>query len=54
LIEEYVKKYSCEEWVNQEGFVKKEEYYKFNDVIKKQLQGLNENIQELAVGEVCA
>jgi hypothetical protein len=54
LIEEYVKKYSGEEWVNQEGFVKKEEYYKFNEVIRQQLLELNENIREIAEGEVCA
>lgn len=40
LIEDYVKKYSIEAWVNEEGFVKKENYYCFNKEIQQQLHAL--------------
>lgn len=42
LIEDYVKKYSTEEWVSQTGFVKKENYYKFNQVLHEQLTEMEE------------
>lgn len=40
LIEEFVKKYSTEDWVNQSGFIEPEEYYEFNTIIVSQLAEL--------------
>jgi hypothetical protein len=42
LIGEYIQKYSTEEWVNQKGFVKKEDYYQFNKTIQQQLKEMDE------------
>ncbi|MCC6370551.1 MAG: hypothetical protein IT236_06035 [Bacteroidia bacterium] len=36
-IGEFVKKYSVESWVREKGFVKKENYFDFDHVLKKQL-----------------
>ncbi|HEX8061257.1 MAG TPA: hypothetical protein VF473_10000 [Cyclobacteriaceae bacterium] len=38
LIEEFVKKYSTEDWVNDSGFLKPEEYYRFDEIVKDQLK----------------
>jgi cell division protease FtsH len=40
MIEEFVKKYSTEDWVNESGFVQPQEYYKFDKVIQDQLEEL--------------
>ncbi len=39
-IESFVRKYSREDWVEKTGFIKKEEYYQFNRIIKEQLKTL--------------
>jgi cell division protease FtsH len=38
LIAEFVKKYSCEEWVTVDGFVTKDKYYRFNSILQSQLK----------------
>jgi len=40
LIEEFAKKYSTEDWVNDSGFVQPEEYYEFDKIIQDQLKEL--------------
>jgi hypothetical protein len=42
-IESFVRKYSKEEWVERTGFIKKEEYYQFNRIVKEQLKTLENN-----------
>jgi cell division protease FtsH len=42
MIGEYVKRYSVEPWVNESGFVKKEEYFSFGRVIKNKISELME------------
>ncbi len=42
-IEEYAIKYGNEEWITKTGFIKKDEYYKFNSVIQTQLKELKFN-----------
>jgi hypothetical protein len=37
LIEEYVKKYGNESWLEIEGLIKKDEYYHFNTMLREQL-----------------
>jgi hypothetical protein len=37
-IGEMVKKYSVEDWVKKEGFVKKDKYFSFSDTIRKQIE----------------
>jgi hypothetical protein len=37
LIEEYVKKYGNESWLETEGLIKKDEYYHFNTMLREQL-----------------
>lgn len=43
LIGEYVQRYSTEEWVNQQGFIQREDYYQFDKTIQQQLQEMNNN-----------
>lgn len=40
LIGEYVKRYSVEPWVNESGFVKKDEYFSFGSTIRNKLSEL--------------
>lgn len=46
MIGEYVQRYSKEDWVTKEGFIKKEDYYQFNTKIQAQLSALNEKDSE--------
>ncbi len=46
MIGEYVQRYSKEEWVIKEGFIKKENYYQFNSTIQAQLKAMNEKDSE--------
>jgi Peptidase family M41 len=52
LIEEYVKKYSEEEWIKQSGFIKKEDYYKFNKTIQEQLKDIEESHKHITIEEL--
>ncbi|HZY81887.1 MAG TPA: hypothetical protein VFE50_20325 [Cyclobacteriaceae bacterium] len=36
-IEEFVRKYSVEEWVNDTGFIQPEQYFEFDKIVKNQL-----------------
>ncbi len=47
LIGEYVQRYSTEVWVNQTGFIQKENYYQFNKTIQQQLKEMNEDTVDL-------
>jgi hypothetical protein len=47
-IELFVRKYSSEDWVVKTGFIKKEEYYQFNRMIKEQLKTLeNDSVDSM-------
>ena len=37
MIEKFMKAYAEEAWVLSEGFIKKDDYYKFNSVLQGQL-----------------
>jgi Peptidase family M41 len=52
LIEEYVKKYSGEEWIKQIGFIKKEDYYKFNKTIQEQLKAFERSDRQITIEEL--
>ena len=39
-IEMFVRQYSAETWVEKSGFIKKEDYYQFNRIIKEQIKTL--------------
>jgi hypothetical protein len=41
MIEEFVRAYSNEDWVNDSGFVEPEDYYAFDKIVKEQLQELS-------------
>lgn len=43
-IGDFVKKYSPEEWVNTNGFIKKENYFLFDDIIKKHIHEIESMI----------
>ena len=43
LIEAYTKQYSVETWIATQGFVKKEDYYSFNQIVQQQLEALEED-----------
>lgn len=48
LIEAYVRKYSKEKWVEETGFVKKDDYYQFNRTLKAHLREVeNESVNSL-------
>ena len=40
MIETYVKAFATEEWVSRDGFIKKDEYYRFDEVIQGQLESV--------------
>lgn len=42
-MEEFVYKYGNEDWIAKTGFIKKDEYYKFNSIIQTQLKELKFN-----------
>ncbi|MBT1685202.1 ATP-dependent metallopeptidase FtsH/Yme1/Tma family protein [Dawidia soli] len=39
-IEEYVARYGKEEWIARDGFIKRDQYYRFNETLQKQLKSL--------------
>ena len=45
MIEDYVKQFGAEEWIHTTGFVKKEEYFSFDAVIKNKLHELKPMIR---------
>ncbi|HEY9048699.1 MAG TPA: hypothetical protein VIN08_22495 [Ohtaekwangia sp.] len=45
MIAEYVRKYSIEEWVRTEGFVRKEDYYSFDRNVQQQIRALEKAAQ---------
>jgi cell division protease FtsH len=40
MIEEYVARYGKEEWIARDGFIKRDQYYRFHETLKKQLKSL--------------
>lgn len=46
-IGDFVRKYSAEEWVEKEDFVKKENYFSFNESIKKQIHEMETGVHSL-------
>jgi len=56
LIAEFVKKYGKESWLETEGLIKKDQYYRFNSVIEDQLRALQsddvEPVMEKLIAEV--
>jgi hypothetical protein len=51
-IEAFVRNYSVEAWPAGEGFIKKEQYFKFHTVLLEQLRGLNEEQGDSLIGRV--
>lgn len=43
MIEQYVKEFGAESWIETDGFLKKEAYYQFNAALQSQLHALQEN-----------
>lgn len=54
LIREYVEKYSTEEWINQTGFVKKENYYQFNKIVQEKLKEMHDTDVNLILEKISA
>jgi hypothetical protein len=44
LIAEYIIKYSAEDWVKEEAFIKKEDYYLFNQTIENQIAAIENEV----------
>jgi cell division protease FtsH len=40
MIEEYVARYGKEEWIARDGFIERDQYYRFHETLKKQLKSL--------------
>jgi hypothetical protein len=40
MIGDYIKRYSTEQWVRTEGFITKDRYYNFHEVIEQQIQDI--------------
>ncbi|MFZ6011120.1 MAG: hypothetical protein ACOYXT_12310 [Bacteroidota bacterium] len=40
MIGQFVKKYAQDDWVRTEGFIKKEDYYKFNSIVEREVKAL--------------
>lgn len=51
LIEEYVKKYGRETWLETEGLIKKDQYYQFNTVMQRQLKAIVNDDTRVAIGK---
>ncbi|SHG97243.1 cell division protease FtsH [Chryseolinea serpens] len=54
LIAEYVMKYGKESWLESEGLIKKDQYYRFNTVMEEQLRALESNEAETVMEELIA
>jgi len=52
LIGEFVQRYSTEEWVNQRGFIRKEDYYQFHKTIQQQLKEVNDGSVDLLLERI--
>jgi hypothetical protein len=48
-IELFVRTYSKEEWIEKNGFIKKEDYYRFNRILKEQLKTLESESVNLQI-----
>jgi hypothetical protein len=48
-IEKYVRNYGAEDWIRTDGFIKKENYYRFNSALQKELERLENGSPHLAV-----
>lgn len=42
MIEDYVARYGKEEWIARDGFIKRDEYYRFHEMLSKQLKALEQ------------
>lgn len=42
LIQEYIETYAAEDWVRSSGLIAKEEYYRFNSILRKHLREMEE------------
>ena len=47
MIGEFIKLYSTEEWVRTEGFISKDQYYNFHEVVERQIQEAVEASSEI-------
>lgn len=47
VIADFVRKYGAEDWVRTEGFKKKENYFSFESVLKKQIHELESNLHSI-------
>lgn len=47
VIADFVRKYGVEDWVRTEGFKKKENYFSFESVLKKQIHELESNLHSV-------
>jgi len=54
LIGEYVMKYGKESWLETEGLIKKDQYYRFNTVMEDQLRALEKNDVETVMEKLIA
>lgn len=46
-IADFVIRYSNEDWVTKDAFIKKDNYFKFNDCIQKQIHELEGNTHSI-------
>jgi cell division protease FtsH len=48
-IELFIRQYSIETWIEEQGFIKKEDYYQFNLIIKEQIKTLESDSIKLMI-----
>lgn len=52
MIGDFIKRYSTEEWVRTEGFIRKDQYYNFHEVVERQIQETVKASSEVAEFEL--
>jgi hypothetical protein len=54
LIEEYIRKYGHEEWIQTQGLIKNDQYYKFYAVLQEQIKALQNDAVDIEIERIIA